>query len=597
MIGILVAAVAAGLAVATYAAVERTTGRMVPAAFRAVAWASVALLLVNPSCPVAGPAQTPIVLLDGSLSMAAAGGRWAEARALATSLGDARLFGDPDAVLDSLPVAGTSRLAPALTAAAVSERPVIVISDGEIDDRAELPPDLRRRAEVRILPRNDAPDLAIRRVKARSRITPADTLDLEVELISSGIPMGSRVPVAIYDGRRTVATGQATLGGDGGRLTLRLPPRTLAPGEHMLSVRLTDSLDPERRDDERLHHVLVTPSPGIVLLASPPDWDSRFLARTIGDVTDLPVAAYLELEPGRWRRMSDLTAVDRAEVVRAAAGADLLIRFGRGALAPSAGRARWEWRTGSVAEEGEGDWYYEAAGPSPLSGAIEAAPLESLPPATAVSAEVLPDSAGWVGLMARQGRRGVARPVLVGKLEGGARVVHMAGQGLWRWAFRGGRGEQAYRALVASTIDWLLAAPPAEQGRIRPLSRVAEAGRALRFAWTAASEPERVAIEFTPAAGGEPVRDTLRFDAGGNAGVRLSPGLYTYAVEGRPGGLLAVETWSEEWFPRPRALESSPAAGPRPTRDRRSRDLPWVFLLAVLGFSGEWAVRRRQGLR
>lgn len=596
MITILIIAVATALAVVSYAAAQRLGRRgLPPAAGRAIAWASVALLLLNPACPRPGGSRRPLVLLDGSLSMTAATGRWSEARALAASLGEVQLFGDPTRALDTVPDAGSSRLAPALIAAAAADRPVVVITDGEISDGPELPPDLLRLAEVRILPRSDTVALAIRRVDGPPRIASGDTLEVDLEIASAGIPPGTTVQVAAALPERAIATGRATIVAGGARTRLRLPPGTLPAGEHLLTLRLLDSLDREPRDDARYLHVVVAPSPGLVLVASPPDWDSRFLARALADVTDLPLAAFVELEPGRWRRMSDLVPVERVEVTRAIERADLLIRVGPGAPGAGATAAVWEWGTQASRAEA-GDWYFDAAGPSPLAAALGAAPLESLPPATAVAGVTVADSV-WTALSARLGRRGEPRAVFVGELRAGRRTVRTLGEGLWRWAFRGGRGEQAYRALVAATVDWLLAAPLPEQGTVRPLTRVTPAGRRLNFVWTGPGQPEPTPIQFVPREPGATLRDTLRFDAAGTAGVRLPPGVYTYVVEGRSRGLLAVETYSEEWFPRPRSLDASAGAWTAPTQARHPRDIPWLYLLAVLGFSGEWAIRRRRGLR
>jgi hypothetical protein len=46
---------------------------------------------------------------------------------------------------------------------------------------------------------------------------------------------------------------------------------------------------------------------------------------------------------------------------------------------------------------------------------------------------------------------------------------------LWRWAFRGGSSEQAYRALFAGTVDWLLSGQDTVVGArgLRPSSRTA----------------------------------------------------------------------------------------------------------------------------
>ena len=77
----LVVLAATGLAAYTYLRLERLGRRaLVPLAARAVAWSTLGLLLLNVSCPSSARPLRPLVLLDGSLSMGAPGGRWREAR-------------------------------------------------------------------------------------------------------------------------------------------------------------------------------------------------------------------------------------------------------------------------------------------------------------------------------------------------------------------------------------------------------------------------------------------------------------------------------------------------------------------------------------
>src|SRR5688572_24726078 len=149
---------------------------------RAVAWAALALLLLNVSCPVAPAARQPLVLLDGSLSLSAAGGKWREASAAAAALGEVRRFGDERASLDSLPARGRSELGPALRAAAASDRPVVIVTDGEIDDVPDIPRDLLARASVRVFPRDSLPDLAVTAATGPARVTAGDSIALEVEV-------------------------------------------------------------------------------------------------------------------------------------------------------------------------------------------------------------------------------------------------------------------------------------------------------------------------------------------------------------------------------------------------------------------------------
>src|SRR5918996_675036 len=77
----LVGVLALALSAFTYLVLERLGRRsLIPLICRAVAWTALGLLVVNLSCAVQGGYRRPLVLLDASLSLGAAGGRWAEAR-------------------------------------------------------------------------------------------------------------------------------------------------------------------------------------------------------------------------------------------------------------------------------------------------------------------------------------------------------------------------------------------------------------------------------------------------------------------------------------------------------------------------------------
>src|SRR6476660_7025989 len=168
----LVVALAFALAAFTYLYLERLGRRgAVPLVCRAVAWSALGLLLLNLSCPVAAAPRRPLVLLDGSISQTAAGGRWREARDSAARWGDVRLFGDERSGADTIPDRGRSLLTPALLAASAADRPVIVVTDGELEDARDVPPDLLARTSVRVFPRALQPDVAITGVKGPSRIT------------------------------------------------------------------------------------------------------------------------------------------------------------------------------------------------------------------------------------------------------------------------------------------------------------------------------------------------------------------------------------------------------------------------------------------
>ncbi|PYP36340.1 MAG: hypothetical protein DMD48_12970 [Gemmatimonadetes bacterium] len=81
------------------------------------------------------------------------------------------------------------------------------------------------------------------------------------------------------------------------------------PGWTVLQIALDGVNDAEPRDDSRQFVVDVSLDPAAVIFASPPDWEARFLARTLADVARLPVRMFVETEPGRWRDGATLVPV------------------------------------------------------------------------------------------------------------------------------------------------------------------------------------------------------------------------------------------------------------------------------------------------
>jgi hypothetical protein len=368
-------------------------------------------------------------------------------------------------------------------------------------------------------------------------------------------------------------------------------------GDVLLSVAIAGAGDAEPRDDARLLFVRVTPTPGIVMLASPSDWDGRFLFRTLREVADLPVRGYTRLEGARWRAMETLRPVESGDVAEAVRRADVLVIKGAvpGVERETRARGVWRWPSG---EGGEavipGEWYASALASSPVAGAFVGLPVDSFPPLLQII-PIEPAPGDWVGLSVQLSRRGADRPVLTGTVTGGRRQVTTAADGLWRWAFRGGSGEQGYRGLVANTLSWLLAAPDAGADRVRPVRPVVPNGRPVVFEWTGAGSPVPLGVQVT--GDGEALRDTLRFDGTGRAFLWLPPGRYRYQLDGGGTGLVAVDRWSEEWRPRPVVLADQTAAAAPARGLTNARDWIWLFGIMILALAVEWMWRRRLGLR
>lgn len=595
---VLVGLVALGLAGFTYLRLERLGPRAwIPLACRAVAWTALGLLLINLSCPVRGTPLRPLILLDASLSMGATDGRWREARDSAARWGDVRSFGDQRLDPDTAPTLGRSLLAPALLAASASDRPLLVVTDGEIEDAREIPPDLLARTGVRLFRRDEKSDLAITRVSGPGRISAGDSIPLEVEVQSAGGGPDS-VALQVLSGTNRLASRTIRLRGEGsGRARVVVPSAALGSGDHLLRVTLPRSGDSEPRTDTRLHLVTVAPTPGVVFLASPADWDSRFLYRTLHDVGQLPLRGYLRLDDDRWRSITDLRPVGGNLVRRAARRADLLILKGGVAALAEGSNARgiWSWPSGEGGQtQVPGDWYLSTGEASPVAGAFLGQPVDSYPPSMQLT-PMEPGPRDWVALYAQLGRRGPQRPAVLGRQDGRVRRITVAVDGLWRWAFRGGSSEQSYRSWVSATTSWLLGGSDPSLGLARPIQPVVPNGRPLVFEWVAGGSPSSQPIIWSGAKGD--VGDTLHFDGDGRATAWLRPGEYRYRIVGGGSGLVAVEEYSDELLRRPVTLPAREGRVTRAGFRTSARDWLWLFGLCVLALSGEWLARRRLGLR
>jgi hypothetical protein len=596
---VVVVLLATGLAALTYLRLERLGSRAwLPLVSRAIAWSAIGLLLLNMSCPTAGRPERPLVLLDGSISMDAPGGRWAEARDSALRAGDVRTFGDEGASTDTTPTRGRSLLRPALTAAAASSRPIVVVTDGEIEDAGDLPPELLGRVAVAAFPRHPRADLALLSVAGPSRVTAGDSIVLDLEAQAVAGAAADSLAVEVLSGSKAIASRRLRLSaGAAAKSRIAFPSGAIGPGDHVLRIRLAGAGDEEPRTDARLHLITVAPTPGVVLLAAPADWDSRFLYHTLRDVAQLPVRGYARLDGDRWRSMSDLSTVGAERVRQAARGADLLILKGNtGSMAEgSAARGIWRWPSGETgAAPVPGDWYLAGAEVSPIAGAFLGQPVDSFPPATQLT-PLEPRPGDWIGLTAQLGRRGAARPAVIGRQEGRMRSVSVASDGLWRWAFRGGSSEQTYRTWVASTATWLLGGADSVRGVASPIRPVVQSGRPLVFEWTGRGAAVASPVVWVGPQG--PRSDTLRYDGAGRASVWLSPGQYRYRFAGGGGGTVAVEEYSDELLPSPVTLAGRSARVPRPEGRTAARDWLWLFGICVVAFSLEWLARRRLGLR
>lgn len=576
---------------------------LVPLVLRGLGLGVVLLLLINPSWsrPVAGGAP-PLVLLDASLSMAGTNGAWPAALDSARRIGAGGViwrFGtDVDDFDSTPPHDGESLLGPALAAAAARGGPVTVITDGAIGDAGDVPPDLRRRPRIIVLPRAPFFDAYVASVEGPSRVAVGDTMRLRVAYGVAGPRPNAaarRATLVVSAAGRRITTVPVTLP-DSGSLASEVvvPPSGLATGFQALEVRLDGVRDVEPRDDARLLVLEVSAQPAAVVLAAPPDWESRFFAKTLADVSRVPVRLFVQTEATQWRDGTTLAPLGADAAARAASGARLLALIGDpGSLAPyrrRGGIVLWPL-TGARS----GDWYVDPPPASPLAAAFAGVDWDSLPPAGGV-VELPADSTAIVVLTARLGRRGAARPIVLVRDSDGVRSGIVAGTGLWRWGFRGGAPAEAYRSLVAALADWLLTDAAAAKERFGPVTSQVAQGLPLRWRWRGSGAPDAMTIILESTAGARSA--TLRFDARGEASLRLAPGVYRWRAgdQGPERGMVAVEQYSDEWRPAAAVVGPQPGEASGTHDEVGARDLWWLYAVAIAAFAGEWVWRRRQGL-
>jgi hypothetical protein len=178
----------------------------------------------------------------------------------------------------------------------------------------------------------------------------------------------------------------------------------------------------------------------------------------------------------------------------------------------------------------------------------------------------------------------------------GHRELLTAAGGFWRWAFRGGSAREAYRALLAAGVEWLMAGSQRGVASGVQAEPIVPRGIPVTFRWTSGEVPEdSVTVEL--AGQDSTIRRQVVFGADRTTSVALEPGVYRWRVRHpvRSEGTVAVEAYSPEFVPRtPVEQEARPATVQ--TARVGLRELWWAFGIAMLALVIEWAVRVRRGL-
>jgi hypothetical protein len=595
-------AVAIGIAAAAFQYGRPSGGDWFPALLRVLSVAVLVALCFD--APLGrGQRLRPFAALDVSASWRRAGDSAAYQSAISAIthsgadsvflVGDSLRAGPPPAI----PTDIHSAVRPAVERALAAGRPLVLVTDGEVDDPEALV-DLPAGSKVVVIPRADRRDGAIALLDAPRAAVAGDTIELWATLAAgaAGSPAGA-VAFSIAD--RTAA---ATVPVDA------LPPhservvsaRVAVPkGDGPRAVRAVWSAtgDADARNDTLTEAIDVSPAAGAVFVSTSPDEDARFALSVLRGALALPTVGYYRVSPGQWRTEGTLTSVSDADIRRAIAIAPLVVFDGDTAVF---GPPRAVTHGGLAlivppAPAPDEEWYATGAPPSPIAQSLAGVVWDSLPP---IDVPAVTRTGEWTGLEAKRARRFDRRVAVSGGTVGGRRVVIVTASGLWRWRFRPGTDGDAFTALWGGIFDWLAA----ERRDLRPAvpaDALVREGDPIRWRRGSSSD-SMVSVVLRPHGRPTAPPDSLvvDFTAGGATAETppLPPGLYDVrTVNG--AALLAVNA-SREWLPRTPIPSASAAGGVAIAASAlRLRSISWLYIALVVSLCAEWLWRRRVGLR
>ncbi|HEX4681684.1 MAG TPA: hypothetical protein VH277_03185 [Gemmatimonadaceae bacterium] len=482
-------------------------------------------------------------------------------------------------------------LRPAVERAAAIGHPLIVVTDGELDD-----PDAARSlpagSRVVLVAHPPRRDLAVASMDVPRAIVSGDSIEARIGLTAGGAGARAGTLTLTLEGKPLASAPVDSVGPFGER-TLSLKVRVEgAAGPSILRAVVKSPDDAEPRNDTLSAAIDLSAAASAVFVSTSPDFDARYALAVLRGALGIPTRGFFRVAPGEWRVEGALTAISEEDVRRATRDAPVAIIHGdTAAFGPP--RAATLGPLALIVTTGtEGEWYPSAAPASPLAPALSGLVWDSLPP---VALATTVPKGTWTAVEARRGRGEERKPIVVGTDEP-RRVAVIAAAGLWRWRFRGGVSSDAFTALWGSIFDWL-AAERADRRAAVPEERLVRAGEPVR--WRRGSPTDSVVPVTLRQRGGARVDSlVLRFVSGASVVETrpLPPGIYEATTRGG-GALLAVNA-SREWLPRaPRIANGAVHGTVSADFAPRLRDRGWAYALAILLLCAEWLLRRRRGMR
>jgi len=495
-----------------------------------------------------------------------------------------------------------SRVRAAVDRAASLGRPLVLLTDGEVDD-AEALAEAPAGSIVRVLANASRTDGAIADMAVPTNATAGDTITVAATVTAGASATPDAQLRVVVDGIAPVVLPVPALAAlTSTRVTTTIALPRGARSAIVRSVLLMPG-DAEPRNDTLSSTIDIGDRPSAVFVSTAPDLDVREALVVLRGALNVPTRAFLRVAPGVWRVEGSLAPISEDDVKTQAGAAGMLIVHGDTAWRPraavrSATGAKALWvpapptaiaRAGEVARTPE--WYASGVPASPLASALAGLPLDSLPPLTLAG----PAKGSIPVLTAQLGKRGEAVPAIAARTENGVRTIVVSGSGYAGWALRGGRSAEAFGALWGAIFDWL-AAGRGDVRAARPIASLMRAGEAV--AWRRGGVDSIVSVRLSRR--GESGVDSLTLRFVGASFETTSPALAVgvYDVQAAGGASVLVVNASREWVPRaPTVRDGVLSRGALSSDAPRLADAGWPFVLALLVLCGEWIGRRAVGYR
>jgi hypothetical protein len=461
--------------------------RLPLAALRALAAILVLALLFDAPLASRRP-LAPWVAVDVSASWAPGldARPWQQARALADSLRRSGadsliLFGSelrggpvPDAPQDS-----NTRIAPLVEQMRALGRPVLIVTDGVLDDAERLADLPVGSAVLRPAP-HAAPDVAVAALVAPASVLVGDTLELRVTVRAGAVASEAprRLSVTL-GGRQLHEVAINPLEPYGERELLLRGALPSGEGSLLLTAALSAG-DGLPANDTLTRALAVVGTASVALISTAPDQDARFAFAVLRQTQRGAVRAYYRIAPGQWREGEALRPVPEEAVRRAFATASLVLLHGDTAFFGALSARTRGPLVLLPAVDGSDEYYATGVGDSPLRAALSDLPWDALPPLRVGASP----RGGIPTLLARRARRGEERAIVT-LYDSRPRRAVVTAAGTWRWKSRGGVSGEGFDALWGSIFDWVagpvsapeaVAAGSAMQRELLPRAPTAAAG-------------------------------------------------------------------------------------------------------------------------